>query len=113
LGTYIFWHVPIFGKTTAYLYEDGKIVLEEDGNGAETARNVYGIYLLSRETGDGDYAYRFNGHGDVIALTDSAGTVVASYYYDPFGEPFGDVHFLARTSTISQKGQFVWTVLFL
>ena len=68
-----------------YLYEDGKIVLEEDGNGTETARNVYGIYLLSRETADGDYTYRFNGHGDVIALTDSTGTVVASYYYDPFG----------------------------
>ena len=73
------------GAVQYYLYEDGKIVLEEDGNGTETARNIYGIYLLSRETADGDYTYRFNGHGDVIALTDSTGTVVASYYYDPFG----------------------------
>ena len=53
-----------------YLYEDGKIVLEEDGSGTETARNVYGIYLLSRETADGDYTYRYNGHGDVMALID-------------------------------------------
>ena len=73
------------GAVQYYLYENGKIVLEEAGNGTETARNVYGIYLLSRETADGDYTYRFNGHGDVIALTDSTGTVVASYYYDPFG----------------------------
>lgn len=33
---------------------------------------------------DGEtYYYHANAHGDVVALTDSTGTAVASYRYDP------------------------------
>ena len=31
------------------------------------------------------YYYVYNGQGDVVALTDSSGNVVASYSYDAFG----------------------------
>ena len=31
--------------------------------------------------------YVYNGHGDVVALVDSAGATVASYSYDAFGVP--------------------------
>ncbi|MGZ6392389.1 MAG: RHS repeat-associated core domain-containing protein, partial [Ktedonobacterales bacterium] len=31
--------------------------------------------------------YSYNGHGDVVALTDAGGTTVATYSYDTFGTP--------------------------
>ena len=31
------------------------------------------------------YYYVYNGHGDVVALVDASGNVVASYSYDAFG----------------------------
>ncbi|MGZ3679089.1 MAG: RHS repeat domain-containing protein [Ktedonobacterales bacterium] len=33
------------------------------------------------------YYYSYNGHGDVVALTDAGGTTVATYSYDTFGTP--------------------------
>ncbi|MBH8598635.1 MULTISPECIES: RHS repeat-associated core domain-containing protein [unclassified Thermoactinomyces] len=32
------------------------------------------------------YFYQLNGHGDVVALTDSTGAVVNTYTYDAFGK---------------------------
>ena len=75
------------GQTTRYLYEQDKVVLEEDGSGHETARNVYGTNLLSRTMDGQAMYYMYNGHADVTALLDANGQVVASYYYDAFGNP--------------------------
>ena len=41
--------------------------------------------MLLRETIDGKNVYRYNGHGDVIAVINEEGEVIASYYYDSFG----------------------------
>jgi RHS repeat-associated protein len=76
---------------TRYFYEYDKIVLEtNDSTGAETARNVVGINVISRKldgTGQKVY-YLYNGHADVTALVDaSTKNVVASYYYDEWGNP--------------------------
>jgi len=38
-----------------------------------------------RKTGDEQYYYMYNGHGDVTALLDTDGSIAASYYYDAFG----------------------------
>ena len=55
-------------------------------NGAEKARNVYGRNLIARES-DGEKAiYRYNGHGDVIALNAPNGDMIAEYAYDEFGQ---------------------------
>ena len=65
--------LSIFIRTTDgipvyYVYDGNTVILELDGNGAEKARNVYGRNLIARES-DGEKAiYRYNGHGDVIAL---------------------------------------------
>ena len=67
--------------------------METDENGKETARNIYGTNLLQRtvttrengNTKEETYSYMYNGHGDVTALLGADGTVVASYYYDAFG----------------------------
>ena len=55
-----------------YLYEYDKIVLETDGEGNQTARNVYGTNLITRESNDKKYTYHYNGHGDVTALTEKS-----------------------------------------
>lgn len=37
--------------------------------------------------GTSTYFYHYNGHGDVIALTDATGAIVAEYDYDAYGLP--------------------------
>ena len=73
--------VPVY-----YVYDGNTVILELDGNGAEKARNVYSRNLIARES-DGEKAiYRYNGHGDVIALNAPNGDMIAEYAYDEFGQ---------------------------
>ena len=84
------------GVVTRYLYEYDKVVLEVDGSGNQTARNVYGTNLLTRTVDGQNLYYMYNGHADVVALLDaSTGDIVGTYYYDAFGnitEQTGDVN---------------------
>jgi len=73
------------GQSTLYVYEYDQVVLETDGSGKETARNIYGLNLLTRTVGTDKYYYLYNGHADVTALVDAAGQVKGTYYYDAFG----------------------------
>ncbi|MFZ5352577.1 MAG: RHS repeat-associated core domain-containing protein [Bacillota bacterium] len=73
------------GSTVNYLYEYDKVVLELDGAGSETARNIYGTSLLVRQAEGQTAYYMYNAHGDVTALLGADGTILASYYYDAFG----------------------------
>nr|WP_303740666.1 RHS repeat-associated core domain-containing protein [Lutispora saccharofermentans] len=75
----------INGITQRYLYEYDKVVLETDGQGNETARNIYGTNLLVREAENETAYYMYNGHGDVTALLNDQGNIIGSYYYDAFG----------------------------
>ncbi len=71
---------------TRYLYEYDNVVLETDGAGSQTARNVYGTNLLMRNAGGQSVYYMYNGHADVTALVDVVTKLVADYYYyDAFG----------------------------
>ncbi|MEN6314698.1 MAG: DUF1308 domain-containing protein [Clostridiaceae bacterium] len=73
------------GVLTRYLYEYDKVVLELDGSGNQSARNVYGTNLLMRSADGTTYYYMYNGHADVTALIKPDGTIAATYYYDSFG----------------------------
>jgi len=73
------------GDTTRYLYEADKVILETDDENNQTARNIYGINLISRTVSSETLYYMYNGHADVTALITSTGTVTATYYYDAFG----------------------------
>jgi RHS repeat-associated protein len=79
------------GTLTRYLYEGTKVVLEVDQNNTETARNIYGINLISRKANDPatgtpeQFYYMYNGHADVTALIKDNGDIEATYYYDAFG----------------------------
>ncbi len=46
------------------------------------ARGINAIYV---ERGDAKSYYLYNAHGDVVQLTDAAGTVTQEYEYDAFG----------------------------
>ncbi len=78
------------GTTTRYIY-DGDQLLEETTNaGLQQAEYVYGSGIdevLRMERGGQQYSYFFDGLGSVIALTNSAGTVVESTTYDVYGRP--------------------------
>lgn len=82
-------------RTTNYPYEADKVVLETDVEGNETARNIYGLNLLTRTAQNDTMNYMYNGHGDVTALIGENGAIQATYYYDAFGnitEQTGDVN---------------------
>lgn len=60
---------------------------ELDGQGNVRASYTYdgdGAPLTLTHQGK-TYYYHANGHGDVVALTDESGQVVASYRYDAWG----------------------------
>jgi len=73
-------------EATRYVYNDaGQVILETTARGITTARNVYGTNLLAR-IADGQTAYYFyNGHADVVALFGETDSILATYYYDAFG----------------------------
>ncbi|ATW25288.1 RHS repeat-associated core domain-containing protein [Candidatus Formimonas warabiya] len=75
----------INGQAAKYLYEGDQILLEPDNAGNQTARNIWGTSLISRNVSGITAYYMYNGHGDVTALINSAGTILATYYYDAFG----------------------------
>ena len=74
-----------FKKNNITYTLDGSRILKESG-----ARNITYYYGLSGVIGfnyEGfDYYYRKNIQGDVIAIHDSNGTLVASYAYDAWGK---------------------------
>ncbi|OZS77779.1 hypothetical protein CF394_09600 [Tetzosporium hominis] len=63
-------------------------ITKETGGVPESVSNFYRDAdgnLLSMRYNEIVYYYQFNARGDVIALTDSAGTVAATYDYDEWG----------------------------
>ena len=82
------------------MYEYGNVVLEVDQNNQPKAFNVYGNSLISRTIGGQTLYYIYNGHGDVTGLTDSSGNVVASYYFDAFG------NIISQTGTVNNPYKY-------
>ena len=75
------------GQSTRYLYEYDNVVLETDGRGKQTARNLYGTNLLSRTIASDTVYYLYNGHADVTSLIDTTGRLRSTFDYDAFGTP--------------------------
>ena len=76
------------GSTTGaqYTYASGLLVSMTDGtNTLNFTYDPDGIALGVNLNGT-DYYYLYNAQGDVIALYDSAGTVVTEYKYDSWGK---------------------------
>ncbi len=67
-----------------FVLDGGNVVLELT-DGTATAKYVRGINLISSTIGAMTSYYLYNGHGDVVQLTNSSGTVIKNYAYDAFG----------------------------
>ncbi len=79
------------------------------------ARGINAIYV---ESGDAKSYYLYNAHGDVVQLTDAAGTVTQEYEYDAFGNEqnpsandtnplrYCGEYFDAETSTIYLRARY-------
>lgn len=86
-----------------FIWDAGKLLQERDGSNAVVRDYLWGINqpggvgaLLSLKQGGAEYQVFSNPRGDVTAVLNSSGAVVASYAYDPFGGP------LATGGTLSQ-----------
>ncbi len=82
------------GVTTTIIndvYALGHLAEQTDGAGNILATFIYDInglptsVVLGNPASGPRYYYVYNGHGDVVALVDTSGNVVASYAYDAFG----------------------------
>ena len=94
------------GQKTRYVYLNGQIIEELDGSGNPKARNVWGNKLLYRKdytTGKTGY-YSYNGHGDVVKITNAAGQVLNTYDYDIWG------NIVSQTETMSNPFKYTGEV---
>ena len=82
------------GTKTRFVYLNGNILDELDGQGKLQARNIWGNELLLRkDAGAGRVGYyQYNGHGDVTRITDNTGILLKSYGYDGWGNLDGDLY---------------------
>ena len=72
------------GITTTHLW-DGANIVGDLQNGVVGATYVRGIGLIAAKDTAGFSYYLQNGHGDVIQLTNTSGTITKMYDYDAFG----------------------------
>ncbi|EUJ40795.1 wall-associated protein, partial [Listeria rocourtiae FSL F6-920] len=77
------------GQTTKYYYDGDSIdvLYETDGAGTVQRRYVYSDsnVRMAMKVGAKTVFYHYNAQGDVVALTNEAGDLVAEYSYDAWG----------------------------
>ncbi len=85
-------------------------IQERDGNNAVTREYTWGLNLgggigglLNLKYNAQDYAYLYDGKGNVSALINSNQQVVASYRYDEFGKPLKKIASLDQPYRFSTK----------
>src|SRR3989339_1756212 len=72
------------GSKTDYIW-DGQNIVSEINNGTLTNKYIRGINLIYGDLNGVKNWYLFNGHGDVVGLSDVNGNVLKLYDYDAFG----------------------------
>ena len=70
--------------TTKHIWDAGNIV--GDVTGSTYKQYFRALNLIYSLIGTTKQYYRYNGHGDVVALTNATGTVTKTYTYNAFGE---------------------------
>ncbi|MBA3926359.1 DNRLRE domain-containing protein [Listeria rustica] len=77
------------GQTIKYYYDGDSIDVLYETDGAGTVQRQY-VYSdsnvrMAMKVGTKTVFYHYNAHGDVVALTNEAGDIVAEYSYDAWG----------------------------
>ena len=78
----------LLAGTTHYLFDGIQVVEERDGSNAITRQFVWGNgidQLLQENTASATHYAHENAIGSIAALTNTSGTAVERYQYDPFG----------------------------
>jgi RHS repeat-associated protein len=82
----------VLTRESRYVYDRGLLVQERDGANNVVNEYTYGLGLpggigglLHLSQGGAQYAYLYDGKGNVTALLDGVGNAVQTYQYDPFG----------------------------
>ena len=70
------------GKTTGYIWDEGKIYAETNELFEIQTAYIYGNERINSNNG---IYYLYNGHGDVTGLADTTGNITKTYNYDAFG----------------------------
>jgi RHS repeat-associated protein len=73
------------GAKTTHIWDGSNIVMETDGSNQVQNKYLRGNGLIALDNASSKSYYFHNGHGDVVQLTNSAGTVTKDYVYDAFG----------------------------
>lgn len=83
-------------ETTRYFYDDWQEIEEQNTSGATQASYVYGLYIdevlnMQRDLDDNgvweDYYYNYDELYNIMAVTNTIGTVIEHYEYRDYGEP--------------------------
>ena len=94
------------GVTHTYLYAGGKLLRETYGT--TTLDFFYGSNgnPFALKHNNATYYYITNLQGDVLRLVDADGNTVASYTYDPYGNPLTATGTLANTNPLRYRGYY-------
>lgn len=96
------------GVVTNYYYQGDSlnVLYETNASGTVIQSYIYGEngQLLAMKKGGATYFYHYNAHGDVIALTDVQGNVVARYEYDTWGQIRSETGSLAAENPYRYAG---------
>lgn len=80
------------GTERRYHYDgmSNRVLYESDADGDPVVWYTWaGNRLVSQTRGANTYYYVYNGHGDVVSLYDSSGSLQVGYAYDEWGKPTG------------------------
>lgn len=75
-------------SVTKFIHDGGQVIEEQTGGGTLLRQYTYGIgidEILQLKDSSGSYYYHTNTIGSVTALSDSTGSVVERYRYEPYG----------------------------
>lgn len=93
-------------KTTYYNTKDGVILSQTDGTNTMYFQYDTNGFPLGFIYNGIQYFYLTNQMGDVIAITDTAGTVIGNYEYDEWGKLTLADTILAKTNPIRYRGYY-------
>jgi RHS repeat-associated protein len=73
------------GVQTRHVWDGDQLAADLNSSSAVVASYTRGHALISERRSGASQFYLYNGHGDVVNLTNSSGTVVKTYDYDAWG----------------------------
>ena len=76
------WQARRSVQGRVHIWDSGNIIADI---GTETVYYIRVLTLIYAKKGETKTYYRFNGHGDVVALANSSGAIIKRYKYDAFG----------------------------